>query len=628
MNTNSNTTIHLGITMAGAVSAGAYIAGVMDYLFEVLSKYDKLRKARKNLPLPNIKLEVLGGASAGSLCSIISLIGLRDESKKSLLKRCWVDLSLSEKSEYKEVPDLMFKDLLLKGRQGVVANSLLNTNALDKLGRDLKIWANNLQGDLPDYVQDDLEVLFTLTSLKGINLKLYFNDKDKEREVIEEQKKESERMDTPGHMMTVHELVAHFKMNRKEKPEPERGHLIPLNLSKEKNIEDAIELALASGSFPIGLRPRVITQLSKTYLKEFILSKYKKSIDRVDVKLDKDNVELIGVDGGTLNNEPVGEVCEVLRGRTNFKGNQHSKVKMAHLLIDPFPSFEDEGDKSAKPHTILDSLGALFSATLGHARLKTPTEINALNGILNGMIFPSRSRADKFKKQSLACGGLGGFAGFLNKRFREHDYDLGRENCESFLNQYFRIDFQENIGEEWKCYDGYSWQQLVDLGIGYELVGEEGESRKCLPLIPNLLHIQRMQEGKKADVPLYNRELKLVYPLLTLKDIHKFRPNIRNRLLHILNNSVLKKSRNNGDDGYRKMNYFKSIYASGLSIVFLVSIVLAICAWGIGWKIILMFLMLILFSILFAVLFVVELLTIKISNDIVKDLTRREQVRP
>ncbi len=34
MNTKNNNVYHLGLTMAGAVSAGCYTSGVIDYLFE------------------------------------------------------------------------------------------------------------------------------------------------------------------------------------------------------------------------------------------------------------------------------------------------------------------------------------------------------------------------------------------------------------------------------------------------------------------------------------------------------------------------------------------------------------------------------------------------------------------
>ncbi len=40
-------TLHLGICMAGAISAGAYTAGVIDYLLESLENWEKAKKLPK-----------------------------------------------------------------------------------------------------------------------------------------------------------------------------------------------------------------------------------------------------------------------------------------------------------------------------------------------------------------------------------------------------------------------------------------------------------------------------------------------------------------------------------------------------------------------------------------------------
>ena len=49
MSTANGKKIRLGICMAGAVSAGAYTAGVMDYLIKTLERWDQ----RKNKPPAN-----------------------------------------------------------------------------------------------------------------------------------------------------------------------------------------------------------------------------------------------------------------------------------------------------------------------------------------------------------------------------------------------------------------------------------------------------------------------------------------------------------------------------------------------------------------------------------------------
>mgnify|MGYP000294822413 FL=1 len=44
MNQENNNAFHIGITMAGAVSAGAYTAGFIDYLIEILELWGKQKK--------------------------------------------------------------------------------------------------------------------------------------------------------------------------------------------------------------------------------------------------------------------------------------------------------------------------------------------------------------------------------------------------------------------------------------------------------------------------------------------------------------------------------------------------------------------------------------------------------
>ena len=43
---SQSNTFHLGLTMAGAVSAGAYTAGFMDYILEALSEWEKAKQLK------------------------------------------------------------------------------------------------------------------------------------------------------------------------------------------------------------------------------------------------------------------------------------------------------------------------------------------------------------------------------------------------------------------------------------------------------------------------------------------------------------------------------------------------------------------------------------------------------
>ncbi|MDP4828241.1 MAG: hypothetical protein NWR73_11165, partial [Flavobacteriales bacterium] len=61
--------------MAGAVSAGCYSAGVLDYLFEILDLWEKGRKGlipeleefTSLIPQHNVVIDAIGGASAGGM---------------------------------------------------------------------------------------------------------------------------------------------------------------------------------------------------------------------------------------------------------------------------------------------------------------------------------------------------------------------------------------------------------------------------------------------------------------------------------------------------------------------------------------------------------------------------------
>jgi len=62
----------IGVNMAGAVSAGAYTAGVLDFLTEALDAWYAAKSNGEAVPMHEVSLEVLSGASAGGMCAAIS----------------------------------------------------------------------------------------------------------------------------------------------------------------------------------------------------------------------------------------------------------------------------------------------------------------------------------------------------------------------------------------------------------------------------------------------------------------------------------------------------------------------------------------------------------------------------
>ena len=72
---NTDGMFHLGINMAGAVSAGAYTAGVLDFLLEALEQwYAAKASPSPAAPLHDVSIDVFSGASAGGMCAAIAAV--------------------------------------------------------------------------------------------------------------------------------------------------------------------------------------------------------------------------------------------------------------------------------------------------------------------------------------------------------------------------------------------------------------------------------------------------------------------------------------------------------------------------------------------------------------------------
>src|SRR6266849_2694773 len=65
----------LGLVLAGAISAGAYTAGVLDFLFQALAEWENERD-KPGVPDHRVVLKVVAGASAGAIAGALGAIAL------------------------------------------------------------------------------------------------------------------------------------------------------------------------------------------------------------------------------------------------------------------------------------------------------------------------------------------------------------------------------------------------------------------------------------------------------------------------------------------------------------------------------------------------------------------------
>jgi len=421
-----NNTFYVGLCMAGAVSAGAYTAGVLDYLYQALDNWER-RKRQSNVPSHNVIIPVIGGASAGGMTGMIAATALEEkiepvrslngnlmqEHPENIFYHAWVDMLYEDLFQ-----KLLNSDDIKNGK----IDSLLNSNFLDELTTQIISKGVNNRVQRP-YIDPQLKLFVTLTNLKGLSYDFKLLGKENSR-----------------HIISRHNDYGAFQLNVEN---PKDGW-IPLNFETDTNIELARDAAIATGAFPLGLRVRKLSRL-KQYINDL---KWHTDITKIRA-IEEDPYETLIIDGGTINNEPFERVKELLDERVkelhddkqiNPDSTNFETFCSTTLLIDPFPS---EAEKFNPAEDIFSVAGSTVAAMLSQLRTKPEILKEALieNNPSYFLIAPTKTFQNHKVEGSkaIASGFLAGFGGFLHKEFRIHDFFLGRANCERFLREHFAV---------------------------------------------------------------------------------------------------------------------------------------------------------------------------------------------
>ena len=544
-------TIPLGISMAGAISAGAYTAGVMDYLLEALENWQKAKDLQQEgklsgIPKHEIVIDILSGASAGGMTAALTAAAIQtnfdhvsladvennaEKLAKNPLYHSWVDLT--EENHRDMMSQMLSTEDIENDRQGnpdMEVRSVFNSSFIKTVAE------RHINSIIKDnavyrpYFAGDMEVFATLTNLRGIPFEVAFGSSSYTR----------------VHRMKRHFDIAHFRLGIES--EYKKDGRIPLNFNDAEglNKELLIQSAMATGGFPIGLEPRIIKRLGK-YIKE---NKYLNLGNRPDLHTVNaiDEFLTLNVDGGTINNDPfeltqelLDERMGVLPGERKTKASDFESVV---LMIDPFPNHSDLPDTNYLPlRAFKFIISQILSAMLGELRMKEEVLKSAYGDedYTKFLIIPSRSGANPEIENYIACGSLGGFGGFFNKQFREHDFLLGRRNCQQFLRKHFSapVDADNPI-----------------LAYGYEGVEDRYKvsvnHRDYFPLLPDIRVKHDEITGKYSiiyvedfeEVNFKFPEIKLSYLLGLQDDLEK---RISSLVSNITNGEAPEREKNEND---------------------------------------------------------------------------------
>lgn len=430
-------TFEIGLVMAGAVSAGAYTAGVMDFLFEALDAWEAAKVAgTADIPLHKVRLKIMTGASAGGMNAAISAAVARYDFAHVVNH----DFGAAPPGHdpaanpfYKAwVRDVRIEDMLATddlNRQGPL-RSVLNCEALDRIAGAVVDWklagAGNLSAKRA-WLDGHFKVWLTLANLQGVPFEIRMTGA------------------TPlSHSMTLHQDMIQFAVPV-ESPIPAGAapydHIVltPNNSQGDPAWWSLGQAALATGAFPIALEPREIVhqRTDYEYRYAYIDSQGQKANANPwpGVNPPPDCFHFASIDGGTFNNEPFDLAHRYLAGSSGENPRTDKKACRAIVMIDPFSEAnKPDFDVSL---TIAGVLARLLTAFKDQCRFKPINLALARDDEIYSRFLIAPKRGDVMGDRAIASGRLGGFFGFFHEAYRHHDFMLGRANCQAFLRNWF-----------------------------------------------------------------------------------------------------------------------------------------------------------------------------------------------
>jgi hypothetical protein len=556
MSTRNNPTpispdeFHLGITMAGAVSAGCYTGGVMDYLFEILDLWeqaknknlDDLKDHYHKIPQHKVIIDAMGGASAGgmttSMAAVYALNGtinpVRDSQqvggiRNNIFYDSWVLLDDDGKRKtFDKVWDL---DDLKSGKVTSILNTAFVDNIANKAFSSPGSMATNVS-QLPSYISKDLDMLLSHCMLRGVPLEVDFTTP------IGQQRSS---MNAPTHSTFDHLTISYYKLNQGMKPND--GNLALWLNPYDAPYVDTLRLATkATGAFPLGLRFREFTQKEFTdaYLKSMaeriVFRNFGETGDSDRYKLSwknfPPNFNFVAVDGGTVNNEPFGEVLAILKSRYGDAAD-HTHKPYGLIMIDPFPDFFERQPPYKAPDDLISMIPALVRTLTEQSKVKRAELLEAYsNSYLRGVIFPMKwNKKDDKQQFPIACESVEAFGGFLDINFRHHDFFLGRDNARNFFRFFFTLEYDWEKGNVHPIHQNWT-EDMV------QLFSMKRDGKTYLPIIPDLHLMRERLAGREPNPFEYTVKNRPVFNPQSLFDLRTKMEERVERILELSENKI------------------------------------------------------------------------------------------
>ncbi|MGA2814166.1 MAG: patatin-like phospholipase family protein [Candidatus Acidiferrum sp.] len=440
----------IALNMAGAVSAGAYTAGVLDFLIEALEEWQKAKVAFEMhlanfpshetfdnpVPLHDISIEVFSGASAGGMCAAIaacmvqgSFTHITDPNTtgtNNTFYESWVNKI--------DISGLLTANDL---KNDATLTSLLDSTIIDTIAESA------LTPGIPcprPYISNSLTLFLTLTNVRGVPYQLY-----------------TDPSPTINEFVTYYADHLAFETTHPGAP-TSNPFAKPLPLGQPKN--DAWPLlriaAKATGAFPLFLAPRQLTRdLTDYQVPGWIPLSSAPPDPRIVPNLPTappPTISTLNIDGGVTDNDPFDLAHDFLASKNpkavdGMNPRSPLEANCAVISVAPFPAttgYNANYDFSAEQQ-IVPMLGTLATVLLSQSRFLGESLAVLTNGAAFSRFVIAPADPTQNNKDALQCGKLGAFGGFMERSFRAHDFLLGRRNCQMFLKTHFRLPVDSQV---------------------------------------------------------------------------------------------------------------------------------------------------------------------------------------
>jgi len=498
-------TFELGLALGGTVSAGAYTAGALDFLVEALDAWYRQREIeerqntpddRRVAPLHDLRLEIVTGASGGGACAALLSRALQFEFPHMTPA---TDRDQTGNPFY----DAWVRALVLMGPTGLLATrdldakpppdklpSLLDTTLIDDLGVSTIAFTGDSLGTRTSpskraYLRNPLRIVVTLTNLRGVPYVATFSGVPVGSTATGTDQ---------GEFFVDHADYGRFAVEQpsgtpaRQGPRPDEFFIPAASSAGGGGAWTQLgEYGKATGAFPGALRARNLTRPIEQYRYRVSVQPDATGVARpfpllpawdqlVDPK--SGNFPAIdsfcAVDGGALDNEPIGLARTWLAGMTAHNPRDPKTSQRAVLLIDPLadapyfgPSVNPGLVRIVAPF-ILGEIGAARYLTSDLLLMVDPTICSRFLLAASG----TTPKGWQVGETAITSSGLGAFAGFLHEDMRRHDYLLGRANCQRLLKNDFALDAENPLFSHWTP------QQRIQHTI------KDASGRDFLPIVP------------------------------------------------------------------------------------------------------------------------------------------------